>query len=763
MSIRARILFSLGIMSLLTVVMCAASWVITVDQQSDGLVINLAGRQRMRVQKLAKDVLSAGHRAKAGLIAAAEAEGLRRRIGDIERIQTLLISGGQYQDGKPFEIPRAGGKAAGLLGEAARQLKEFHVEVDALLGKFDVAAVDKFAASAESAVTAQDKAVDLLQEESSAGDTTMLTILAVGVVASIVIFLIMLFVLRRTITQPLVRLQAFASAVAGGDLTAVAAGDYPPELEQLRQDLTRMVAALRANMAEARDKGVLAEEKTRETQSALETAKEQETRSAELLERMREAAGKARSVSESVMDESSNLLAQTGQVAQGAEHQRDRMMETATSMEEMNATVLEVARNAGSAASSAEEAKRKAETGAEGVRSAVASIEAIRQHILELRESMARLGQQADGIGHIMNVISDIADQTNLLALNAAIEAARAGDAGRGFAVVADEVRKLAEKTMTATKEVGEAVRSIQTQARENIAAVESAAAGIEQSTVAAAESGRFMDEIVGIVEATASQVTSIATASEQQSATSEEINRAVEEVNRIARETAEGMGAATAALRALSDLAEELDETIHRMTGDPIASRRTMPASPRIAPTRSLPAPSRAKSKALPPATRPKSARALPAQTSAPARKSVPADSGGRLVWDDSLSVGIGEIDTQHKALVRMIGDLHEAMRAGKGKHQIEPILKGLEEYAVEHFGFEESLLEKHKYPGYLNHRKEHDAFVQKVMDFGEQFRADKVALTNEVMDFLKNWLVGHIKGIDKKYGPYLNERGVQ
>ena len=66
----------------------------------------------------------------------------------------------------------------------------------------------------------------------------------------------------------------------------------------------------------------------------------------------------------------------------------------------------------------------------------------------------------AEGIGRIMNVISDIADQTNLLALNAAIEAARAGDAGRGFAVVADEVRKLAEKTMTATKEVGDAIRS---------------------------------------------------------------------------------------------------------------------------------------------------------------------------------------------------------------------------------------------------------------------------------------------------------------
>jgi hemerythrin-like metal-binding protein len=800
MSIRAQILSSLGLLFLLSCVMFAATWTITSGQKEDGLVINLAGRQRMQVQRIAKEVLAYAHQAKSGPGAATLAADIRKRCNDFETIETLLIRGGDYQNGKTTAISVRDRETVALFEEASRQFRPFVAEVETILSKGDGTTTDRLLAATETLVAAQERAVDRLQAATEADVVLLMAIQASGMGLGAVVFLAVLFLLGRTLNQPLSRLREYALAVAGGNLKAVAGGGYPPELADLRDAMSQMVASLEREMAEAREKGRAFERQTVETQAALAAATEQEARTQDLLARMNAAAGKARSVSQSVMDESSNLLEQTGQVASGAQHQRDRMIETATAMEEMNSTVLEVARNAAAAAASADEAKSKALTGAEGVRSAVSSIETIRARILDLRESMTRLGQQADNIGHIMNVISDIADQTNLLALNAAIEAARAGDAGRGFAVVADEVRKLAEKTMTATKEVGDAVVSIQGQARENIAAVESAASGIEESTRAAADSGRFMDEIVGIVEVTASQVESIATASEEQSATSEEINRAVEEVNRIASETADGMDVATAALSALSALSGELDEVIRQMTGDTSASRRVVPTPPRA--VAASPAPSRAalpssrpgaKSPARPLAGSRPAAKALPASRPAPARPAAPsrmsAASGkpapaktpspaakasgnggaaacsigsGILQWDQSLAVGIGEIDEQHRKLVAMICDLHEAMRSGKGKDQVEAILRELENYAVEHFGYEEKLMEQYKYPAYRNHRKEHEAFVDKVIAFGNDFRSNRAALTTEVMNFLKNWLVGHIKGTDQKYSAFFNERGV-
>lgn len=279
-----------------------------------------------------------------------------------------------------------------------------------------------------------------------------------------------------------------------------------------------------------------------------------------------EVANQALDISNRVATASEQLSAQVEQVSQGASVQRDRVNSTATAMEEMNATVLEVARSAGQASEQASNSQSKAREGAELVGQVIQSIKQVNDVSNELAENIKSLGTQAEAIGSVMSVISDIADQTNLLALNAAIEAARAGEAGRGFAVVADEVRKLAEKTMTATSEVGSSISGIQNATTHNIQRFQTNADLVGKATELAGTSGEALQKILDLAEQTASIIASIATAAEEQSATSEEINRSVEEIHRIAGETSNGMTDASSAVHSLAQLAQELKSLLDKL-----------------------------------------------------------------------------------------------------------------------------------------------------------------------------------------------------
>ncbi|NDV21351.1 methyl-accepting chemotaxis protein [Desulfovibrio sp. JC022] len=282
--------------------------------------------------------------------------------------------------------------------------------------------------------------------------------------------------------------------------------------------------------------------------------------------KMQDVAERTQAISEQLSSASEELAAQVEQISNGSEIQHERITETATAMEQMNSTILEVARSASSASGKSIEAKQQAEEGAQIVSQSVRSITEVSTIADDLRSSMENLGKQTESIGTVMDVISDIADQTNLLALNAAIEAARAGEAGRGFAVVADEVRKLAEKTMSATHEVGSNVESIQQAMRTNMREVENAVSAVEQTTELAARSGSSLDAIVSTVEYSASQVEGIATASEEQSSASEQINSAISEINNITRETSDGIRQSAQAIQELAAMSGELTDLISEL-----------------------------------------------------------------------------------------------------------------------------------------------------------------------------------------------------
>ena len=368
------------------------------------------------------------------------------------------------------------------------------------------------------------------------------------------------------IIKPLRECIGFAKNISDGALDSEMTLQRKDDFGTLASSLSTMLTELKRKISFAEEKSQLAEQEVAKATRAAQEAHEARQKVEENRNKLVETIHRLESVAGVVTSASEQLSARVEQSSRGADEQSGRVRETATAMEEMNATVLEVARNSQRAASASTETREQAQDGAAVVDKAVKGIEDVRAHSLAIREDMAVLGKQADGIGQVMNIIADIADQTNLLALNAAIEAARAGDAGRGFAVVADEVRKLAEKTMSATQQVGQAIGEIQAGTRKNIVNVEQSASAIEEATRLSIRSGDSLKQILELVHLVNDQAQAIAAASEQQSAASEEINKSVEQVANISAETAQTMENAAHAVDGLAQQSQVLQGLIRDM-----------------------------------------------------------------------------------------------------------------------------------------------------------------------------------------------------
>ncbi len=375
----------------------------------------------------------------------------------------------------------------------------------------------------------------------------------------------------RVVVGPLTRCLDFAKAVAGGDLERRLAQETScRETAGLAQALSEMVATLKENLSHIAEKQALADQAANQAREALRQAEEAGCKAESArLEGLGEAASMLRDVVREVNASSGTLNDQMHQAIADAQSQQDRTTETATAMEQMNATILEVSRSAQSAASQTGLASEKANQGNELVESAATAISGVDSLAGELKSAMDALAEQTKAVDQVMTTISDIADQTNLLALNAAIEAARAGEHGRGFAVVADEVRKLAEKTMHATREVGQTITAIQTGTLDNAGKVQRMAQAATQASELARTSGAALVEIVTLVETASDQVRAIATASEEQSAASEEITRSVDEIRELAGRIAQAMDQAGSTVHALEGQSDALERVIAQMGGN--------------------------------------------------------------------------------------------------------------------------------------------------------------------------------------------------
>lgn len=132
-------------------------------------------------------------------------------------------------------------------------------------------------------------------------------------------------------------------------------------------------------------------------------------------------------------------------------------------------------------------------------------------------------------------------------------------------------------------------------------------------------------------------------------------------------------------------------------------------------------------------------------------------------IEWKENYSVKIKEFDEHHRRLIQLINELHEAMMGGRGKEVLKKIINELVNYTSFHFSAEEKYLRKYQFSSFDKHKKEHDNFVAKVVEFQKNYTAGKVLLTMDINSFLKDWLLNHILKSDKEYSTFLNEHGVK
>ena len=388
-------------------------------------------------------------------------------------------------------------------------------------------------------------AVALPKDKIFAESRASIQMLMIIGVAGIVLATIIISLVISSMVKALREGVNYAETVANGDLDQSYTSNRKDELGVLAGALGRMVANLKGRILEAEKMSREAEAQSRAAEEATRSAQAALAKAEAGQQTLLEAAGQVDGVVTQLSAATQNLSTQVIEASTSADSQRNRVAESSSAMENMNGTIRAVSSSAINAAEASERVKSKALTGEEIVRNSVQAIEAVQSDSRILRTNIEALGDQAKSIGSIITVINDIADQTNLLALNAAIEAARAGEAGRGFAVVADEVRKLAEKTVVATKDVGEAIIGIQKGTEQSVSAVEKTTANLASATELVNKSGEALAEIVSEAVHTAEQVHSIAQGVEMQAEAGEIISRVLENINVAAEETAEVMNAA--------------------------------------------------------------------------------------------------------------------------------------------------------------------------------------------------------------------------
>ena len=284
-----------------------------------------------------------------------------------------------------------------------------------------------------------------------------------------------------------------------------------------------------------------------------------------ILDNFRNAFLEIRDASERLVNASGEVASVSRDTSAGVERQQSETEQVATAVNEMTATVQEIARNSVQAAQAATQGNEEASKGRRIVAEAIDSMDVLSQQVDRTVEVLQKLKTDSGNIGVVLDVIRSIAEQTNLLALNAAIEAARAGEQGRGFAVVADEVRTLAQRTQQSTREIQEMIQRLQTGVGEVASTMEQGQQQTRAAVEKVSEAGGSLQSITSSVGVITDMSTQIATATEEQSKVAEEVNRNISNISSAADLTATAAQRAATATEEIASLSRHLRALVQK------------------------------------------------------------------------------------------------------------------------------------------------------------------------------------------------------
>ena len=437
------------------------------------------------------------------------------------------------------------------------------------------------------------KNLDERRKSDEAASTATSIVALVSTLIALGLGIFIAYTTARSITEPLFNLMNVAQQIGNtGDLDHTIDIQRADEIGELARTFSNMVKYLKemAGLSEAIAGGDLAVEvQPRSKNDTLGHAfKKMVEGLRSLVKNVRDASTQVASGSNQVAgasDESAKISLQASSaidevtstmhemsvnvqnMVKSTQTQASSVSETSASIDQMVASIQRVADTAKVLLDISNRSREEVHNGIATMEKATDGLNRINTTIRSSGEIIDVLGQRADDIGKIIEVIDDLAEQTNLLALNAAIEAARAGEHGLGFAVVADEVRKLAEKSAQSTKEISELIQSIQKEARKAVENMDRSTTIVNEGLELGGELNTALKKISNVVTEVYKFAQEIGAATNEQSHGSSQIARATTRLNEITHEINSAVEEQASGAQAVVKAMERMRELIQQST----------------------------------------------------------------------------------------------------------------------------------------------------------------------------------------------------